>query len=80
MIIGPDDSFTPPAWLMQAIEEVAASEVATPLAPPIRFDLSDESVQFNSDLLRASNMDLGQLLAKHQDTTFNFGSEFCPAT
>ena len=78
MIIGPDDSFTPPAWLMQAIEEVAASEVPAPLVPPIRFDLSNKSVQFNSDLLRASNMDLGQFLGKHQDTTLNFGSEFRP--
>ena len=78
VIPGPDDSFVPPAWLMQAIETVAASEVPTPLAPPIRFDLSDESVQFNSDLLSASNLDLEEFLAKHQDTTLNFGSEFRP--
>ena len=78
VITGPDDSFVPPAWLMQAIKEVAASKVPTPLAPPIRFDLSDESVRFNSDLLKANDMDLGQFLSKHQDTTLNFGSEFRP--
>jgi hypothetical protein len=40
VIPGPDDSFVPPAWLMQAIEEVAKSEAPTPAAPPIRFDLA----------------------------------------
>lgn len=78
VVTGPDDSFVPPAWLMQATEEVAASDAPTPLAPPIRFDLSDESVQFNSNLLKSSNLDLQQFLAKHQDTTLNFGSEFRP--
>jgi hypothetical protein len=63
---------------MQAIEEVAASDVPTPLAPPVKFDLSNESVQFNSDLLRASDLDLEQFLPKYQDTTLNFGSEFRP--
>jgi hypothetical protein len=79
IVPGPDDSFVPPAWLMEAsIEEVANSTVPTPLAPPIRFDLSDESVQSNSELLEASNLDLDQFLAKHQGTTLNFGSEFRP--
>jgi hypothetical protein len=78
VIPGPDDSFVPPAWLMKAIEEVAASEVQTPLAPPVRFDLSDESVKFNSELLKESNLDLEEFLAKHQQTTLNFGSEFRP--
>jgi hypothetical protein len=78
VITGPDDSFVPPAWLMQAIEQVAASEVPTPLAPPIKFDLSDDSVKFNSELLKNSDLDLEKFLAKHQDTTLNFGSEFRP--
>jgi hypothetical protein len=78
VVTGPDDSFVPPAWLMQAIEQVAASEVPTPLAPPIKFDLSDESVKFNSELLQNSDLDLEQFLMKHQDTTLNFGSEFRP--
>jgi hypothetical protein len=63
---------------MQAMEEIAVSEVPTPLAPPIRFDLSDESVRFNSELLRESDLDLETFLAKHQNTTLNFGSEFRP--
>jgi hypothetical protein len=78
VVPGPDDSFDPPAWLMQAIEEVAGTAAVTPLAPPIRFDLSEDSVKFNSELLKESNLDVEEFLAKHQDTTLNFGSEFRP--
>jgi hypothetical protein len=63
---------------MQATEEVAESEAPTPLAPPIRFDLSNNSVKFNSELMKESGLDLGKFLAQHQDTTLNFGSEFHP--
>ena len=77
-IPGPDDSFVPPAWLMKAIKEVAKSKVVTPQAPPIRFDLSKESVEFNSELLTKSDLDLEKFLAKNQETTLNFGSEFRP--
>jgi hypothetical protein len=75
---GPNDNFVPPAWLMQATEETAVSKAPTPLAPPIRFNLSDEPVRFNSELLRESDLDLETFLAKHQNTTLNFGSEFRP--
>jgi hypothetical protein len=78
VIPGPDGSFVPPAWLMQATEEVAEPVAPTPLAPPVRFDLSEDSVRFNSELLRESDLDLGKFLAQHQDTTRNFGSEFRP--
>jgi hypothetical protein len=57
VVPGPDDSFVPPAWLMQEIEEVAESVAPTPLAPPIRFDLSEDSVRFNSELLRESDLE-----------------------
>ena len=72
VIPGPDDSFVPPAWLMKAIEEVAKSKVATPQAPPIRFDLSNESVKFNSELLMESDLDLEKFLAKNQQN-YNSG-------
>jgi hypothetical protein len=78
VVPGPDDSFVPPAWLMQAMEEAAELVAPTPLAPPIRFDLSEDSVSFNSELLKESDLDLGKFLAQHQDTTLNFGSEFRP--
>jgi hypothetical protein len=63
---------------MKAAEEVAKSKVVTPQAPPIRFDLSDESVKFNSELIMKGDLDLEKFLAKHQKTTLNFGSEFRP--
>jgi hypothetical protein len=78
VVPGPVDSFDPPAWLMQAIEDVAATAAVTPLAPPMRFDLSEDSVKFNSELLKESNLDVEEFLTKHQDTTLNFGSEFRP--
>ena len=78
MVPGPEDSFVPPAWLIQAIEEVAKSKVETLMAPPVRFDLSNESVKFNSDLLKESDLDLKKFLAKNQQTTLNFGLEFRP--
>jgi hypothetical protein len=67
VIPGQDKSFVPPAWLMQAVKEAAESEALTPLAPPIRLDLSDESVQFNSELLKESDLDMEKFLTKHQD-------------
>jgi hypothetical protein len=63
---------------MQATEEAAESAAPTPLAPPIQFDLSEDSVGFNSERLRESDLDLEKFLAQHQDTTLNFGSEFRP--
>jgi hypothetical protein len=77
-IPGPDDSFTPPAWLMRAIEEVMVTDVPIPKAPPVRFDLSKEAIQHNTELLMDCNLDMHQLLSQHQDTTLGFGSEFRP--
>ena len=77
-IPGPDDGFIPPAWLMEAIQEVVEAEVPVPKPPPIRFDLSEESVKHNTDLLEDCGLDLETLLSKHQDTTLGFGSEFRP--
>jgi hypothetical protein len=77
-IPGPDDSFTPPAWLMEAIEEVMNSTAPIPKAPPVKFDLSEESIQHNTELLKGCELDMQELLVKHQDTTLGFGSEFRP--
>ena len=66
----------PPAQLMQATEEAAALEVQTPLSPPIWFGLSNESVRFNSELLKENSLDLEKFLVMHQDATLNFGSDF----
>jgi hypothetical protein len=44
--------YRPPAWLMQAITEIAAVEAPTPKAPPVLFDLSEEAVLHNTELLQ----------------------------
>jgi hypothetical protein len=75
---GPDDAFTPPAWLMEAVEEIANTEAPAPKAPPVSFDLSKEAVLHNTELLSDSNLSMESLLMKHQDTTLGFGSEFRP--
>jgi hypothetical protein len=77
-IPGPDDAFRPPAWLMEAVKSVATAKAPVPKAPPVMFDLSEEVVCFNTDLLKDSNLSLQHLLSQHQDTTPGFGSDFRP--
>jgi hypothetical protein len=77
-IPGPDDNFTPGPSLMTAIRLVVAAQVTVPPSPPTWFDVSEEAIQHNSGLLQACNYDITRFLAKHQDSTLAFGSEFCP--
>jgi hypothetical protein len=77
-IPGPDDAFTPPAWLMLAIEEVMLSKMPIPGAPPVQFELSEEAIRRNTELLHSCNLDMHQLLSWFQDTTLGFGSKFRP--
>lgn len=77
-IPGPDDNFVPPAWLMEAIEEVAAAEAPAPKAPPVMFELTEAAVQHNTELLEAFDLNSAEFLSLHQDTTLGFGSEFRP--
>jgi hypothetical protein len=77
-IPGPDDAFTPPEWLIQAIKSVANANTPAPKAPPVRFELSEEAVRFNTELLKDNGLCMQQLLSQHQDTTLGFGSEFRP--
>jgi hypothetical protein len=58
---------------MKAIKSVASAK-----APPVKFDLSEESAAFSTKLLKNSRLSLQQLLAQHQDTTLGFRSEFRP--
>jgi hypothetical protein len=77
-IPGPDDSFIPPAWLMTAIKDVLRSSSPVPKAPPVHFDLSDDAVRKNTELLHSCNLDMDTLLSRFQDTTLGFGSKFRP--
>ena len=73
---GPDDSFIAPDWLFQAVKSVAKADVKTPKAPPVRFDTSPESLQYNSDLLQSFDFDFERFLATQGSTTLGIGSEF----
>jgi hypothetical protein len=77
-IPGHDDLFTPPAWLMEAIKAVAKTKAPAPGAPPVNFSLSEEAIQFNTDLLKDNKLSLDRLLLEHQHATLGFGSEFRP--
>jgi hypothetical protein len=61
---------------MQAIEEVIGATVPVPKAPPVWFDLLEESIQHNTKLLRGCDLCMNTLLSLHQDTTLGFGPEF----
>jgi hypothetical protein len=79
-IPGPDDSFTPGPELLKAIQTVFEARVDVPLAPPSWFDVTKETIQHNSGLLKACNFNLTTFLAKNQNSTLAFGSEFRPTT
>jgi hypothetical protein len=53
-IPGLDDGFTLTPNLMQVIQKVVGAQVTIPLAPPTRFDVTEEAIQHNSGLLEAA--------------------------
>ena len=77
-VSGPDDHFCPPPWLYDAILAVFHSPVPTPRAPLVKFDLSDESLAWNSQVIRECGYDLENLFAANVGTTLSPGSEFRP--
>ena len=78
VVPGPDDYFTPPPWLLQAITNIASLPVDTPDNPGVIFDTTDEALDFNSKLLESFDNDLEALLANQSGTTLGYGSEFRP--
>jgi hypothetical protein len=75
---GPNNHFTPPAWLMKAIKEVAHKVAPTPNKPPPDFQMNQEAATHNLTLLKKCGFDFGQFLQQHQAMTLNYGSEFQP--
>jgi hypothetical protein len=62
---------------MEATEEVANADAPASKGPPVMFDLSEEAVPFNTQLLKDNNgLSLERLLLEQQDTILGFGSEF----
>jgi hypothetical protein len=68
----------PGPYLMKAIRLVVAAQAKVPQSPPTWFDASEEAARHNSGLLQACHYDITRFLAKHQDSTLAFGSEFRP--
>jgi hypothetical protein len=78
VVQGPDDSFVPPSWLLEAVREVALAETPTPGSPAARFNISFESLEFNSGLIESYGNDFESFLADQGGTTMHYGSEFRP--
>ena len=71
-----DEDFIPPAWLLQSIQQIAATSTPTPAAPPFQFCSSSDSVTHNTRLLEEYDFDLTKIVDEHQHTTLGYGSEF----
>lgn len=77
-IVGPNDSFQPSPWLIEAIEEVCSHTPVPPLLSDVQFSTNKEAVTANTELLRKHGNDLGTLLQESIGTTLDPSSEFRP--
>jgi hypothetical protein len=77
-VIGPDDSFVPPAWFMKEITIIAASPSRVPTKSSVRFDVSMEAARHNAALLREVDYDFQHFFQGQAGSTLSFGSEFRP--
>jgi hypothetical protein len=77
-IVGPDDYFVPPAWLMDAVREVAGSVALTPRAPPVVFKTDPASLERNAALMKSHDYCLDSLLRTTAGTTMDPSAEFRP--
>ena len=75
-LLGPDDSFAPPAWFLEAIRGIYHTTTKTPTKPPIIFEPGARAAAQNAELLRGFGYNLGSLIKAHSSTTLGFGSEF----
>ena len=73
-----DDDFVPPSSLLEAIKDVLDSPGVVPEPPPFRFDMSPESVNYNTKLIKDSNYNIEQIITDSSSTTIAHGSEFRP--
>ena len=71
-----DDNFDPPDWLLEAIEEVAASVQPPPLPPQVQFGTNESYIQFNTNLLKENDSDLSKVIDSNHHTSLAFGAEF----
>ena len=79
-ILGPDDSFEPPRWFLEAVADICRTKTRTPMKPPVRFEPGEQAAAHNAELLRGFGYNLGRLIRAHGSTTLGFGSEFRTVT
>ena len=75
-LLGPDDSFAPPAWFLEAVRGIYHTATKTPTKPPIIFEPGERAAAQNAELLRGFGYNLGSLIKAHSSTTLGYGSEF----
>jgi hypothetical protein len=77
-IVGPDDTFQPPAWLMREITIIAATPSIAPTKSSVRFDVSMEAAQHNANLLKEIEYGFQNFFQDQAGSTLAFGFEFRP--
>ena len=75
-VIGPDDTFSPPAWFLREIHIIAAEPSPTPTKSSVRFDVSKDAAEHNASLLREIDYDFQRLFQAQTGSILAFGSEF----
>ena len=75
-IVGPDDSFEPPSWFLEAVKGIFKVKTITPSKPPFMFEAGKRATLHNAELLRGFGYDLGKLIQAYESSTLGFGSEF----
>jgi hypothetical protein len=78
MIVGPDDAFVPPGWLLTNMRKVDATLVPVPTKPDVIFETTDAALLHNTNLLTRLNFDFDLFMATNSDTTIGYNSEFRP--
>jgi hypothetical protein len=77
-IVGPDNAFTPPSWLLEAIKNLVDKPVPIPRKPPIMFEATPEALLHNVNLFKEHDYDFESFVAANMDMTIGYNSEFRP--
>jgi len=77
-VVGPEDTHSPPAEWLNAVEEVAGERCQVPTAPSFVRGISEDELAANTQTLRSCRWSLDELYVKNQGTTMDHGSEFRP--
>jgi len=68
-LVGPNDAFVAPGWLLKMIAEVAKTDPPVHKAPPVVFGMDTKSVEANHKSLSSFDFGMSELLDQYADTT-----------